>query len=140
MQGERIAATGRHGVMVTAETMVVSRNGFGDPLRVRVLITDATGFCIAVARGGDFEPLPEPHLAAYVPAPLVPAEMRSGKHDWTKGNRLLIVERDETDPETFARLLMQGEKNRHTVEHVLLMRERFERKRAAREITTERES
>jgi len=126
--------------MVAGETMVVSRNGFGDRLRVRVLVAEATGFCVAVARGGDFELLPAPHLAAYVPAPLVPAAMRSGRHGCDKGNRLLIVESDETDPETFARLLTEGEKQRHTVEHVLRMRERFERTRTGRETTSEKES
>jgi hypothetical protein len=114
--------------MVAAETMVVSRNGFGDHRRVRVLTGEATGLCIAVARGGDFALLPAPALAAYVPTPLVPAEMRSGMHGYEDGNRLLIVEPDETDPETFARLLAEGEKVRHTIEHVLRKRAEFERK------------
>lgn len=126
MQRE-ITAAGRHVVPAetppsrkrrTCETMVLSRNGFCDPLRARVPVADATGFCIAVARGGDFELLPEPSLAAYVPAARVPHELRSGRHGYERGNRLLIVERDETDPDIFARLLVEGQKLRHTVEHV----------------------
>lgn len=111
-------------------TMMVSRNGFGDPLRARVRVADATGFCIAVARGGDFELLPEPRLAAYVPARVVPVELRSGRHGFEKGNRLLMVERDGTDPETFARLLARGERRVHTREFVERKRAKVARGRA----------
>jgi len=108
----------------------VSRDGFGDMRRVRLLPEQITGACIAVARGGDWEWLPEPSPAVYAPAHLYPFDWRSGEHDPRRGNMLLILERDGSDPQVYSWLVEEAGKLVHTREFVERKRAKLARRRA----------
>jgi hypothetical protein len=112
------------------ETVMVSRDGFGDWKRAPVPVAELTGACIAVARGGDWEWLPEPAPAVYVPARLFPLEYRSKKHPEGRGNMLLMMEPDGTDPQVYSWVVEEAGKNVHTREYVEHLRAKLERRRA----------
>jgi len=100
----------------------VSRDGGGDWRRVLVPVSEVHGPHIAVTRGGDYAPLPEPMLAGYVDSAWVPLAWRCGKHG--AGRMKLIVEPEFTDPPVLERLRAAGERCVHTLEFVERRRQR----------------
>jgi hypothetical protein len=80
----------------------VSRDGGGDWRRVLVPVAETRFRHLAVARGGDHAPLPEPMLAVYADSEWVPAAWRSGRHG--RGSMKFLVEPEWTDATVLERL------------------------------------
>ena len=126
MQAERIRAATVD--VAGLELVCVSRDGGGDWRRVLVPAGGYRGAHMAVTRGGDWQVLPAPALSVYVDPQWVPAAWRR-KHPQSDRWMKLVVEAEHTESGVLERLLAQGRKRWHTLEHVEQRRDRRAAKR-----------
>jgi hypothetical protein len=136
MQRERI----RDGGQSRREWVVVTR-GWGDWRTVLLRLSNLQGLHMAVEEGGDHRRplLPRHMLAAYVPGPVLDAEIaaqgvefgRDAEHDG--GNAKVLVRSADNPRSLYRRLRAEGEKVWHSRGYAERRRARAAAKRQQRE-------